>query len=660
MKLKYFLIILFILLNTFVYYLTEKNIDSKIEYSKYHHMHNLQLHYENFMIAQSEKADVIYYTTLDTPHFIDIISQASSTKDKVQRDILREELHLLLQERYKEFKKYGILQYHFVFTDNESFYRAHKPKKYGDNLKGIRQDFEKTNTTHQIVRGFSQGRTAHAFRNVYPIFDHNEQYIGAMEVSFPSELLQSSLNNISEIHTHFLVNKYIFETKMWSRDDRVLDYQQSTEHKDYMLSLSAVVERYHMRHTKERLDTLRDEINHRILKYRLFSLMYQADDYSYKVVSFYPIAQNVTNELSAWIVAYNDSPDIYPSYIESRYIRLISFLIFGLLLFFIFKTNQQKNELRKILNSYDDNVIFSTTDLTGKITHVSKAFCKISGHTEEELIGRPHNLIRHQDMPKEVFKDMWETIKSEKTWRGEVKNLQKDGGFYWVDAEIEPLYDRENKHIGYSAIRHDITHKKENEEIQKEIIFTMGSIGESRSEETGNHVKRVAEYSRILAQKYGLKNEEIEILTQASPMHDIGKVGIPDSILNKPGKLTDEEFKIMRTHANLGYKMLHGSDRPLLKSAAIVAYEHHEKWDGTGYPRGLKGKEIHICGRITAIADVFDALGSDRVYKKAWSDDKIFELFKDQSGKHFDPELVDIFFKHIDEFLKIREEFQDL
>ena len=623
-------------------------------------MHNLQLHYENFMIAQSEKADVIYYTTLDTPHFIDIISQASSTKDKVQRDILREELHLLLQERYKEFKKYGILQYHFVFTDNESFYRAHKPKKYGDNLKGIRQDFEKTNTTHQIVRGFSQGRTAHAFRNVYPIFDHNEQYIGAMEVSFPSELLQSSLNNISEIHTHFLVNKYIFETKMWSRDDRVLDYQQSTEHKDYMLSLSAVVERYHMRHTKERLDTLRDEINHRILKYRLFSLMYQADDYSYKVVSFYPIAQNVTNELSAWIVAYNDSPDIYPSYIESRYIRLISFLIFGLLLFFIFKTNQQKNELRKILNSYDDNVIFSTTDLTGKITHVSKAFCKISGHTEEELIGRPHNLIRHQDMPKEVFKDMWETIKSEKTWRGEVKNLQKDGGFYWVDAEIEPLYDRENKHIGYSAIRHDITHKKENEEIQKEIIFTMGSIGESRSEETGNHVKRVAEYSRILAQKYGLKNEEIEILTQASPMHDIGKVGIPDSILNKPGKLTDEEFKIMRTHANLGYKMLHGSDRPLLKSAAIVAYEHHEKWDGTGYPRGLKGKEIHICGRITAIADVFDALGSDRVYKKAWSDDKIFELFKDQSGKHFDPELVDIFFKHIDEFLKIREEFQDL
>ena len=127
-------------------------------------------------------------------------------------------------------------------------------------------------------------------------------------------------------------------------------------------------------------------------------------------------------------------------------------------------------------------------------------------------------------------------------------------------------------------------------------------------------------------------------------MHDIGKVGIPDSILKKPAKLNDEEKTIMHTHAELGYKMLNSSERTLLKSAAIVAYEHHEKWNGSGYPRGLKGDEIHIYGRITAIADVFDALGSERVYKKAWDDEKIFRLFKEESGKQFDPHLVDIFF----------------
>jgi response regulator RpfG family c-di-GMP phosphodiesterase len=115
----------------------------------------------------------------------------------------------------------------------------------------------------------------------------------------------------------------------------------------------------------------------------------------------------------------------------------------------------------------------------------------------------------------------------------------------------------------------------------------------------------------------------------------------------------------MQEHSELGYNMLKSSTRPLLKIAASVAYEHHEKWDGTGYPRGLKGEEIHLYGRITAIADVFDALGSDRVYKKAWSDEKIFTLFKTQRGKHFDPTLIDIFFEHLDEFLAIREKFKD-
>ena len=201
--------------------------------------------------------------------------------------------------------------------------------------------------------------------------------------------------------------------------------------------------------------------------------------------------------------------------------------------------------------------------------------------------------------------------------------------------------------------------KAELEETQKEIIFIIGAISESRSKETDNHVKRVAEYSYILAKHYGFSENECQIIKQASPMHDIGKIGITDAILNKPARLSDDERAIMNTHAQLGYEILKVSNRTILKAAAIIAHEHHEKYNGTGYPNGLKGEDIHIYGRITALADVFDALGSDRIYKKAWSDDKIFKFFKEERGKHFDPNLVDIFFEYLDEFLSIRDSMKD-
>ncbi|WP_419777229.1 HD-GYP domain-containing protein [Malaciobacter marinus] len=229
---------------------------------------------------------------------------------------------------------------------------------------------------------------------------------------------------------------------------------------------------------------------------------------------------------------------------------------------------------------------------------------------------------------------------------------------YKVNKNVALSFDEIKLKVqeGLKTIKHL---NKEIEDTQKEVVFTMGAIGESRSKETGNHVKRVAEYSKILALHYGLSYKEAELLKQASPMHDIGKVAIADSILNKPGRFDEKEKEIMNTHAKIGYEMLKHSNRPLLKTAAIIALQHHEKWDGTGYPNNLKEDKIHIYGRITALADVFDALGSDRCYKKAWENEKIFKLFKEERGKHFDPKLVDIFFDHLDEFLKIKETFKD-
>lgn len=202
-----------------------------------------------------------------------------------------------------------------------------------------------------------------------------------------------------------------------------------------------------------------------------------------------------------------------------------------------------------------------------------------------------------------------------------------------------------------------------NEEVehsQKEIIFTLGEIVETRSKETGHHVKRVAEYSKLLALKYGIPEEEAEIVRLASSMHDVGKVAIPDAILNKPGKLTPEEFDTIKNHTNHGYAMLNHSNRDIIKTAAIIAYQHHEKYNGQGYPNGLSGEGIHIYGRIAALADVFDALGSDRVYKKAWQLGDILDYFKQESGQHFDPELVTIFFDNLDSILKIRDKHTDL
>ncbi|MCK9492495.1 MAG: HD domain-containing protein [Sulfurimonas sp.] len=236
-----------------------------------------------------------------------------------------------------------------------------------------------------------------------------------------------------------------------------------------------------------------------------------------------------------------------------------------------------------------------------------------------------------------------------------INNLGEDGVFDKRDMERLMLA---STYAAETLIAASLT--KEIEETQKEVVFTMGAIGESRSKETGNHVKRVAEYSKILALAYGMSKEEAELLKQASPMHDIGKVAIPDAILNKPGRFNDEERAIMDTHAELGYAMIKDSKRPLLKAASIVAYEHHEKYNGKGYPNKTKGEDIHIYGRITALADVFDALGSDRVYKKAWDDERIFKLFKEERGEHFDPKLIDLFFENLDEILAVRQEYKDI
>jgi putative two-component system response regulator len=245
-----------------------------------------------------------------------------------------------------------------------------------------------------------------------------------------------------------------------------------------------------------------------------------------------------------------------------------------------------------------------------------------------------------------------------------------------IDYIIKPFASEEvlarvKTHLELSDYQHNLEEKvqqglKEIKELNKEIeltqdemIVTLASILDAKDDDTGKHVVRVAEFSKLLANLYGLDEKTTELIYKAAPLHDAGKVAIPDKILNKPGKFEPYEWEIMKTHAIKGYEIFKNSTRPILKMAATIAKEHHERWDGKGYPDGLKGYEINIAGRIVIIADIFDALTHKRVYKEAWSFEKAKEFIKENSGIMFEPKLVELFLENYDEFIQIHRSFRD-
>ncbi|WP_368028678.1 HD domain-containing phosphohydrolase [Arcobacter sp. s6] len=196
-------------------------------------------------------------------------------------------------------------------------------------------------------------------------------------------------------------------------------------------------------------------------------------------------------------------------------------------------------------------------------------------------------------------------------------------------------------------------------ESEYETLQMLGKSAEYKDPETNAHTQRVAHYCKLLARAYGLDESLQDIIFYASPFHDLGKIGIPDNILLKPGKLDDDEFSIMKNHAKIGYEILKGSKSKYLKAGGVIAYNHHEKYDGTGYPNGLKGENIPIFGRITAVADVFDALTSSRPYKNAWSLEDAFDFLIREKSLHFDPNLVDLFIENRNEVINIHNKFKE-
>ncbi len=300
------------------------------------------------------------------------------------------------------------------------------------------------------------------------------------------------------------------------------------------------------------------------------------------------------------------------------------------------------------------------------VTHTAEGLKVMAATGDyEKLVGEDANSA----LPAKVLADIEDVLQTQKSvYRDDrfigffstpqgTTNILYLGGLKPISALDQSLMEVFARNISIAYENIDL--HCEVEETQREIVYMLGEAVETRSRETGNHVKRVAEISKLLALEYGLEEEVAEIVKLASPLHDLGKIGIPDAILNKPGKLDPDEWEVMKTHAQLGFEMLSNSKRKILQASAIIARDHHERWEGGGYPANKSGEDIHVFGRITAIADVFDALGNDRCYKEAWPLDEVMDHIKEQRGKQFEPKLVDILIENIDAVTEISTAFQD-
>lgn len=218
-----------------------------------------------------------------------------------------------------------------------------------------------------------------------------------------------------------------------------------------------------------------------------------------------------------------------------------------------------------------------------------------------------------------------------------------------------------NPHIVRARIRTHLSlvQAQEVRETRLRIVQCLGTAAEFKDNETGQHVIRMSHYAKTLAQAVGYSADAADELLHAAPMHDVGKIGVPDAILQKPGKLTEDEWAIMRQHTVIGARIIGDHPSGLLRMASIIALSHHEKWDGSGYPNGVVGEDIPHVARIVAVADVFDALTSERPYKHAWPVEEALALIRHESGKHFDPELATAFLDCLPDILQIRERWAD-
>jgi PAS domain S-box-containing protein len=330
---------------------------------------------------------------------------------------------------------------------------------------------------------------------------------------------------------------------------------------------------------------------------------------------------------------------------------------------------QEKDRYYTAFQAMEQPIII--TDPKGVILAVNDAFTNMYGYTKEEAVGMaPHILNPGKDIYYKlgyasedydaIFNGLWNRIRdpNNRIWEGVIINRKKNGSLVWVNLVVNAIYDERGKIASIVGLPFDITSSREIEDRTRiQLYHTIAELAELRDDDTGNHMKRVGIFARLVAKERGMNEKFCADIELFSPMHDIGKVGILDSILRSPGKLTPEEFEIMKTHTVLGHNIMKGKSG--FEMAADVTLYHHERFDGTGYPHGLSGADIPLSARITALADVYDALRSKRSYKPAWTHAAVVDYMKEHAGTQFDPDVIAAFITLNDRFEKVYAELMD-
>jgi len=588
-KQKLTLLITFLAINAIVYALTEVYSQEKIGNALKKNEKTINTHYKILLHTQKMIATTAFESTMKMDRVLEIMAQAKSAT-KEQKTKLRAEMHKLLSFKYLNLKRLGVLQYHFFLPNNESFYRAHKVSKFGDDLTDIRADVKHVNETKKPIRGFVQGKMEHAFRNVFAMFDAKNNYLGAMEVSFSSENLQFYLAHIDNIHTHFLVNKDMFESVVWQRDDLHYNYMQSAESEKHNIALNEM-------HTKEvcidkaavKLKDKKQEIASQMLLDNPFSIYINSSSFI-EALSFLPI-KDLSNKTAAWIVSYQLSPTIESTLFFTLVVRIVSFFISLFIIYFFIKNIQAKQiyetyiKYQRLLelSSRASEITFWEFDFKTKSFTVNDLYYSFFATSieKEGSYNIPLDEYFKEFIPQESQQIVIDAIgeaftkTSDYVCKFEYTVRRRDGLVFPVEVNCYMSYDKDAKPSKAYGTKFDITQQKDRElalidekEKVKELLQenkTLLSIfdkGDSVLFKWHNNRDLSVNYVSQSATKllgYGIKEFQTQKLSYLSLIHkdDIKKLmrETLDCIKHKKDFIKHKPYRIITKNNNIKWVM---------------------------------------------------------------------------------------------------------
>ncbi|MBN2896800.1 MAG: PAS domain-containing protein [Campylobacterales bacterium] len=510
------LVLCFALLFTPIYLIIENNKHARIEMVLEKHRQNLHTHVQSFLHNQNDLADLVYDQTVSDEAILHLLEEAYSA-DESKRTHLRAQLIAMLEGRYRIYRKQHILQYHFVLADGTVFLRMHKKERFGDALHGVREDFKTVNEEQRIIRGFAQGRTAHGFRNVYPLFGPSGKHIGALEVSFASELLQDHLTLSSRIHSHFLVHKEVVDTRAWQRDDRVITYAPSMEHPSYLSHTPLNHQSAEcLQNNPARIAALQESILRGMAQTLPFTL-YSAEGDIDKVIGFYPIHHAISNRVVAWIVTYEDEPIIRNILANGRMMQATAGLLLLVVLLFIYRLLMQRHEMHR-LNERFELVLKAINDgiwdweISANSVYFSPQWKAMLGY--DDLENRPERffeLIHPDDKERvqEVLEAHWRDPQIA-PYHLQARLRCQDGRYKWILIRGKTVLDAEGKPTRMVGSHTDIDAmyrlQQDLAKHQKllQSVFDLMAIGVSITDEQGN----IIDCNRASEQILGVTKEE--------------------------------------------------------------------------------------------------------------------------------------------------------